>query len=126
MIGVFLAVAVMQSTPEWQLSRLDMGWSYLGGAADGTSIMFTRDGPRPSMIWVRTEREVIDAGVASYMKLVELDCQAGRYRVVQSIAYAGPNLEGSGQTYSQLEAWQYPGPGTLGESYFKRGCGFSD
>jgi hypothetical protein len=126
MIGILLAFAMMQSTPEWQLSRPDAGWSYLGSAADDTSIVFTRDGPRPSMIWVRAEREVAVAGVTSYMVLVELDCQAGRYREVQSTTYTLPNLEGSSEALNSSGTWRYPGPGTLGESYFRRGCGLSE
>ncbi len=125
MLGIVFATALLaqaSALPAWTNERYADGWEYLGAAGDLGSFMMTKPGPRPSMIWVRVERELMQEGALSYMMLIEADCSAGRYRRVQAIQYAKANLNGQSETFDGTTPWSYPGPGTLSESFYRRGC----
>lgn len=85
--------------------------------------MFTRPGPRHNMIWSRTELAFKRDNIHSSMSLNELDCANGKYRNLQTIQYSDTNLRGQSISHNTPTQWVYPGPSTLGESIFRRGCG---
>lgn len=127
--GIFLAVssvALLQSLPDWAGDRSSLGWSFLALNATQDSMYLTRPGPRPSMIWSRAEYVESVNNQHSAMALYELDCANGKYRQLQIMSYPEPNLSGRPTTQDLAEPWSYPGPGTIGESIFRRGCGVPD
>lgn len=121
-----ISALALQALPAWTEARPDNGWRFLGINDAETSMTLTRPGPRSHLIWSRSELASPTNGVHSSMALYELDCANGKYRIAQTISYSSPNLGGNGSSSTYVNSWSYPGPGTIGEAIFQRGCGLRD
>lgn len=120
MVSVLLAFLIQAA---WPVDRLENGWTRRGLASNGESLLFTKAGPRPNMIWTRQEFRVPEAQTqaVSVVNLIEVDCQGRRSRNVQSTDYLGPNTSGRSNSWGE-QPWRYPLPGTLGDAVLKYAC----
>jgi hypothetical protein len=107
---------------DWRADLPAMGWTRVAMSAD--TVVFIQPGPRPNLYWERMElREVASSGFRSAMSLVEVDCSGGRRRFIQGSYYressfGGPTILSN----SDIQAWEYPGPGTIGAKFFEAAC----
>lgn len=125
-VAALAALLIQSSDSHWFDTRLDRGWTFLIANTTGESAVLTREGPRHSMIWARTENETPHNGTSSSMALYEARCSDGMLRQLQYTAYAEPNLEGKSRSSDTPLNWTYPGPGTIGQAIFDRACGLEE
>ena len=120
MVALIAALALQTS---WVGELEDKGWTRRGLSSNQETMLFTRAGPRPNMIWSRQEFQSADRVQAlSTVSLVEVDCLGRRSRTVQSTDFGGRNPTGQSMSFEAVE-WRYPMPGSLGEAVLVYGCG---
>lgn len=119
MLGLMLAVIIQT---QWPLDRPDMGWTKLGLSDDRETLVFTRSGVRPNLVWVRYElRSPDELSTLSSALLTEGDCREGKTRRLQSTDFTGPNLTGSSERLG-VGDWSYPRPGSIGYAIYQVAC----
>lgn len=121
MITLVFALALQAS---WPADRVDNGWTRRNLTTDGSTLLFTKPGPRTGMIWTRQELRNVEPTfqTLSVVTLVELDCVGRRSRNVQGTDFTGKNLSGTSTTWDGT-SWRYPLPGTMAEAILDFGCG---
>ncbi len=111
--GAPVQAASGQQLPSgWEFVQV-MGWT-LSYSDDETLTLFMA-ARQPMHIWERTEYKRVTSGIRSRRELVQVDCAAGRRRIVSAAYFTYNNLEMRYLGSEQAQAWEYPAPGTIGE-----------
>ncbi len=107
--------------PGWAFVQA-MDWLLAANTAD--VLVFVMPARQPMHIWVRTEyKRVSSQGVRSVRELVQVECNAGRTRVVTAVFFSASNLEVHNFQAEEIQPWQYPAPGTIGDVPLDLLCG---
>ena len=132
-MGVAVALAMIPASASAQAASgqaLPPGWAFiqvmdwfLAGRNDDV-LVFVMPARQPMHLWVRTEyKRVSPQGVRSLRELVQVECDAGRTRVVSVSYFSASNLEVPDMQGAEVQPWSYPGPGTIGEIPLDLLCG---
>jgi hypothetical protein len=105
-----------QLPPGWGFIRM-MGWTFQGsgGSGDDEVLFFTMPAPQPMHIWFRRESKPVGDLAYSARTLEQVDCNARRKRRITISYFARNNLEELKSSNENIQNWEYPAPGTLGE-----------
>lgn len=96
-------------------------WTYLGESTDGSMILLMQPGRQRGHVWVRYEHAAPRGEIGSSRRLVELDCEGGRTRIIQDHYFPAANMTGA-PIQGGGGGWSYAAPGTFSEVHLAFGC----
>ena len=77
--------------------------------------------------WGLTDMPIpMETGDLSYKSYGQGDCGVNRFKFLSSIWYKQPMGEGSGDTVTPFDKWQYPTPDSVGGKQLKYVCDYVD
>lgn len=122
MIAALLLTAI-QVTTGWQGALEPLDWARLGSSPAGDTVMYVRLGRTPDQVWVRYENAASqDDAASSSVQLMQADCEAGTYVVLQAVVYADSNLAGASEIRKADLVPMYPVPGSFADMAVSVAC----
>ena len=119
------ALGLMIATQVGEVDQRD--WLFLTDAANGTLVYvlpYQGRGASYPRMWVRYEipEGVMNIRARSIRMLNEYDCQQWRSRMISTVQFARPNLDGESHTIGEGR-WEYVGPDSLAQVEIETICG---
>jgi hypothetical protein len=119
-----IAVSYQELPASWAASYLPLpaGWEFIEVGDwnlityNDSQLALVMAARQPMHIWVRSEyKRVSERGTRSVRTLYQVECNTGRTRIVSQSFFGASNHDSMTASFNEVEPWQYPAPGTMGE-----------
>lgn len=129
-LAITLGVMVVQPTladDAWMSAIVDNGWQRSLTNPSESLVVLTEAAPPNApyqRLWTRWEyQDLFEGKYLSEQSLLEFDCAAQKFRMVQDIKFSGRNSSGDETPNSTATDWSFAPPGSLFATLASKACG---